>query len=134
MREIKFRGKRVDNGEWVFGDLIHRNEMLFINVYKTDFGYYAYEVPAVTKTVGQFTGLKDVADKEIYEGDIVRVYYNGYEETSIHEVRYMIDESYPAFDLVPIISFADSNSLQYAFTIYTIEVIGNIHDQKEETI
>jgi uncharacterized phage protein (TIGR01671 family) len=127
MREIQFRGKRADE-KWVFGSYVlapSGNVSIFDN--RSAFNWVDLE------TVGQFTGLKDVADKEIYEGDIVRVYYNGYEETSIHEVRYMIDESYPAFDLVPIISFADSNSLQYAFTIYTIEVIGNIHDQKEET-
>jgi len=136
----KFRGKRVDNGEWVYGYYFttpltienfgagHLGDGIKRHCISTDMGVVYAVIP---ETVGQFTGLKDVADYDIYTGDIVRVYYNGYEETSVHEVRYMIDESYPAFDLVPIINFADSNSLQYAFIAYAIEVIGNIHDNPE---
>lgn len=62
-RTIKFRGKRIDNGEWVFGDLRHgHNERLFIIV------HVYYEV--LPETVGQFIGK--LYGEELYEGDIVR--------------------------------------------------------------
>ena len=125
MREIKFRGKRVDNGEWVFGDLIHRNEMLFINVYKTDFGYYAYEVPAVTKTVGQFTGLKDKNGKEIYEGYVVlcdRHINDAFDKTTF---LIGIDEYFRYQGISKLGNEISVEEFEYA------EVIGNIHDNKE---
>ena len=76
MREIKFRGKRIDNGEWIYGSLVQ------INCH--DSRDYVVETQIVLsnghvflvdpETVGQFIGFKDKDEEDIYEGDILSDY------------------------------------------------------------
>ena len=132
MREIKFRGRRKNSSEWVYGAFLAIPKLCsYIYDVQPDGQATRYLVDA--DTVGQFTGLLDTAQKEIYEGDIVVVKEDGKE--SRHIVRYMDDEDYPAFDLVPesMSWCGEFNGLSYCMIHMdaAIYVIGNVHDNPE---
>ncbi|MGM9627902.1 MAG: YopX family protein [Faecousia sp.] len=133
MREILFRGKRLGNGEWVYGsfciDALEQFNGLcgvdgFIRLYDKAKGkMQMYEVER--ETVGQCTGLKDKNGERIFEGDIVRCGTG-----RICKVTFFISPGVSGFDLVPIGFFEASPP--YNWALFTdAEIIGNIHDNPE---
>lgn len=123
MRKIKFRGKRLDNGEWWCGSLVIINGRYFIF---SDEGRHEVD-PA---TVGQFTGLKDKNGMEIYEGDILK---NAHDDR-LYVVKFWIGMFYASveecnkgiFGGFPLHVLTENEE-----SGYECDIVGNIHNNPE---
>ena len=78
-REILFRGRRLDNGQWVYG--YYSCDIGKYHFIKSINDYLDYRIDP--NTLGQFTGLMDMNNNKIFEGDIV-----GLPESDINGVKY----------------------------------------------
>lgn len=127
MRELLFRGKRVDNGEWVYGSLLKQaGEYISKDEVTPDecwiCGMRGEKALIVSETIGQYTGLKDLHSTRIFEADIVKVYDVYCNETVVGVVEFC-DGSFRIYDK----DFTSYDRWMY----YEVEVIGNIHDNPE---
>ena len=117
MREIKFRGKDIESGKWLFGSLVtHRDDTAFL----AD-GFIQSQVDP--QTVGEFTGLQDINGVDIYEGDICIF------SSDIQSSKFVVvwNVSKCGFDCVNPNDKSDGGALW----LDDLKVIGNIHDNPE---
>ena len=140
MKEYKFRGKETDTGKWVYGGLFKEPAppqcfektledkywIVYPNPrYMPDWNlpYEMIRTDVDKETIGQHTGLTDKNGKEIYEGDIVKVFTN--KEWRIGKIIY--EHSRFTIDVT------NNKELEYGRTSIIenlTEVIGNIYDNK----
>lgn len=153
MREILFRGKRIDNGEWVEGQtrvVIHQddNDLIFMPQQGEDveadpmdgndraltsiYGNYYQILP---QTVGQFTGLPDKSGTKIFEGDVVHVNYTLLyrESSSLIVQEKIIDYKAKVMFSKGRFHLKTFDGIEYELSgdSSVREVIGNIHDNPE---
>lgn len=124
-----FRGKRKDNGEWVYGNLIQRkiwsSEFYVIRVEDNGFDNYE-EFEVIPETVGECTTLHDKNGKLMYTGDIINALFDfGMPIKSVCAFRDgsfgLLAKQHGAEHFHPFTSLCN----------ISYEIIGNIHDNRE---
>lgn len=132
MREIKFRGRCLGNGEWLYGSLLvshfkdDKKERYFITQFS---GNYTFEHEVDPVTVGQYTGLKDKNGREIYEEDILKSERND----RLYVVKFWVGMFYASvkecnkgiFGGFPLHALTEHEESGYG-----CDIIGNIHDNR----
>lgn len=118
MRGILFRGKRVDDNEWIYGDYFHIQEAKahFISTDERNNRVYP-------ESISEFTGLLDKTRRQIFEGDILKVSSSG--SSYYAKVEYDCGCFWVSN---PDIQIPDTiNNFKMEF----VEVVGNIYDNPE---
>lgn len=137
MREILFRSKRNDNGEWVYGDLMHKHYNFDTKATKVIHNNIMnYKV--IPETIGQYTGMRDKNGKKIFEGDIFKMEDEIVAVIIFHEGCFRLqtwglcgtytesgyDECGGGWGII------ECEPIDWYY-IHDMEVIGNIHDNPE---
>ena len=132
IREVIFRGKRADSGEWVEGDLLQT---------KYHSGHIEYQImpqtpvssayPVLSETVGQYTGLTDRNGKKIFEGDICR--FKRFNDIHVGEIVFNVTTASFVMRYQSIVgAYGEKATQKMLLSVCDdIEVIGNIHDNPE---
>ena len=124
MRKIEFRAKRLDNGEWVYGNYVIVHGITYIS-YAGDQDYIHIKVDP--NTVGQSIGIIDKNDKPVFEGDILKSWLNNENKTTFKYICKWSESSlsfrFPSVDRNPIICTMLHSKNNF-------EVIGNIHENQ----
>lgn len=133
MREILYRAKRIDNGEWVEGyygikgkDTDLEKHYIMVSTYNANLSSYPFyftDIEIDSETICQYTGLKDKNGNRIWENDIVRIENSmdeGIGNIEFYGGMWYVDGE-PSNSLHDIVEYDDGE----------LEVIGNIFDTPE---
>ncbi|MFS1513656.1 YopX family protein [Chengkuizengella sp. SCS-71B] len=138
MRELKFRGKRLDNKGFFYGSYLYLNTRDYdwtgkevgnkkeVHFIKDEEGY---NLPVNPKTVGQYTGLKDCNDVEIYEGDILEYRFHNPLTKEKESIKYEVIYEYGEFRV--IVDDGRNKSRKPLYMETNSIVIGNIYQNPE---
>ena len=139
MKQILFRGKRIDNNEWVYGFYFERLtdsiKHCYIKYETWDEGFVTYEV--IPETVNQFTDLCDKNGKKIFEGDIIHIKCGYSFSAFVGKGIVFFDEKRLQFKVKSVkpSSFDSEKGNVYDECDFTVidsyEVIGNIYENPE---
>lgn len=133
MREILFKAKRVDDGDWVEGCLVidHSRSNLFEYRMQPVESGVLYAPPIVPETLCQFTGLCDKNGNKIWENDIVKTVSDIYAQVKfgLYTTGFALEECNQGF----YADFSDETYLRHELGYWNnkVEVRGNIFDQPE---
>jgi uncharacterized phage protein (TIGR01671 family) len=149
MREYKFRGKRVDNGEWIYGSFIKApndeyckafisiddylmRDIDSINNDKSYLNFVGKFFEVIPETVGEYTGLKDKNGKEIYEGDLVTAEWYDYEEPN-HDTtgEVIFNQGWMSYCIWNESDKTMNDMNGQGYYHWDIEIIGNIYENPE---
>lgn len=123
LENIKFKAKRLDNGEWVEGDLMKESYGARIIGHTSKADNWIAVNPS---TICQFTGLKDWEGNEIWEGDIVHDSYDLLCIDNLYEVVYIEEEGTFAFK-----SLDKVDNYEPFVNLFEVYVVGNKFDEEE---
>ena len=139
MREILFRGKRIDSGEWVYGTMYKIAKD--INPFILTVGKRGCSYQVDEETVGQYTGLKDKNGKRIFEGDVVKYTFDMPDNPNATENgkkviigRVFFSDWRASFSVTAGRNCSrnlNNDLFKYVRNGNRVEVIGNIHDNPE---
>ena len=120
-----FRGKRTDNGKWVYGSPIFQDAYTLIRFWNSEeFKFEEYLV--VPETVSQFTVTTDKNNKNIFEGDVVLCLWNNHKYERFY-ITYVKGE----FLATPVRRTTDIWPIRIADYTKEFDIIGNIYDSPQ---
>ena len=133
MREILFKAKQIDNGEWIEGCLVidHSRSNLFEYRMQPVESGVLYTPPIYPETLCQFTGLCDKYGNKIWENDIVKTVSDIYTPVKfgLYTTGFALEECNQGF----YVDFPDETYLRHELGYWNnkVEVRGNIFDNPE---